>query len=82
MLAEDNAAPLMVQALPGSWTAHEERVLVEFIMTTTRGDSWSTTINQKFWDAAAKFVSQRCNIRQQTCKQLSVLILSIPTTAH
>ena len=56
------------QALPGSWTADEERALVEFIMMTTRGDSWPRTINEKFWEAAAMFVSQRCNIRQRTCK--------------
>ena len=61
------------QALPGNWTAGEERALVKFIMTTTKGDKWPTTIKEKFWEAAAKFVSQRCSIRQRTCKHLVLL---------
>ena len=58
------------QVLPGSWTADEERALVEFIMTTTKGDDWPTTMKEKFWEAAAKFVSQRCSVCQRTCKHL------------
>ena len=58
----------VLSGVPGSWTAKEERALVEFIMLSSKGDCWPTTISEKFWEAAASFVSQRCNVRQRTCK--------------
>ena len=54
-------------SVPSSWTAREERALVEFILMTSRGDCWPTSVKEKFWEAAAKFVSQRCCVRQRTC---------------
>ena len=58
----------VVPNVPGNWTTKEEKALVEFIMLSTKGACWPTTINEKFWEAAAKFVSQRCNICQRTCE--------------
>ena len=62
------ASLFSTQALQSTWIADKERDLVGFIMMTTRGDSWPRTINKKFWEAAAMFVSHRCYIRGRTCK--------------
>ena len=57
VLAESTATNVF-PSVPGSWTAREERALVEFILMTSRGDCWPTSVKEKFWEAAAKFVSQ------------------------
>ena len=47
--------------LPGTWTRDEEIAVVEFIlMTQPENACWPRTINEKYWDAAADFISQRC----------------------
>lgn len=51
--------PNALSRAPGSWTAKEEKALVEFIMLSSKGDCWPTTISEKFWEAAANFVSHQ-----------------------
>ena len=38
-------AVVQILGVPGTWTASEDKALVEFIMFSSKGDSWPGTIN-------------------------------------
>ena len=46
--SESSTSTALLTSVSGSWTAEEERALVEFILMNRRGDCWPKAIKEKF----------------------------------
>lgn len=61
------AAPT-ASRVPGNWSESEDNALVDFIMLTSTGESWPSTISEVYWTAAARHVHQLSKLPIRTCE--------------
>ena len=65
---ESASAKKLPFATTASWSAVEERALVEYVMGKGFVASWPHTKRTEFWENAAKYLQERCKSAKRTSK--------------